>query len=551
MRLFWTVPVIALFAAVFALTPGDAVGRDEPSPADYEIVVENVLPVFRERAGRRALFVTVQFKIQQQGKAVTDVPAEQIVVEEDGRRVTDLEIFQPRARDLTTVLAIDVSGSMREHGKMNEAKQAAQTFLDRLDPKSDSGLILFDHELRLQEPPARDKARYAAHRAELRRHIDGASPGGGTAYLDAVSEAVRMLKGASGRRAVVVLTDGVDLSSQRTLEQVIAEAKAAEVPVYTLGIGEPGKNESVTTILVLDHSGSMRAKANDADRGSKMQALHVAASRFVDLMRPGAKTTLLPFSSRVETPGPFTTDKVDLKKKIQDLRPAGGTLLYDATYAGIETLVAGRPPGKKAVVVLTDGKDESPGSRHSAEEVIARAKEAGVPLHLLGLGRRREINEPIMRKMAQETGGTYHHAETQQKLFEIFENLSIELHDDGIDEASLKRLAAETGGSYHPARNVSELQLIYSRLADELQTTYVVTFPSQRSSHDGTARGIDVSLWRGGTRISQGGSVDYNVRGVVVPEMDHAVYLGFLAVLALLLALPAGLRGLYRFYGGQ
>jgi VWFA-related protein len=279
--------------------------------------------------------------------------------------------------------------------------------------------------------------------------------------------------------------------------------------------------------------------------------LHVAASRFVDLMRTGAKTTLLPFSSQVETPVPFTTDKVDLKKKIQNLRPGGGTLLYDATYAGIETLVAARQPGKKAVVVLTDGKDESPGSRHSAEEVIARAKEAGVPLHLLGLGRRREINEPVMKKMAKETGGSYHHAENQQKLFEIFESLSIDLHDDGIDEASLKRLATETGGAYHPARNVSELQLIYSKLAEELQSTYTVTFPSRRSVHDGTARGIEVMVKRDGVLLSQGGSADYNVRGVAVPEMDNAVYLILLAVLAVLLALPTGLRGLYRIYGGN
>jgi len=301
MRLFGMTSVVVLLAAVLAFVPGRAARDGAPTDLEYKIDEVKVFPVFRERDGRRALFVTVQFKIQRprDNAVVTDVPADQIVVEEDGKPVTDLEIFQPRARDLTTVLAIDVSGSMRDHGKMEEAKQAARTFLDRLDPKSDSGLILFDHELRLKEPPARDRAQAAAHRAELRRHVDGAQPGGGTSYLDAVSEAVRMLKGIPGRRAVVILTDGVDISSQRTLEQVIDEAKTAEVPVYTLGIGEPGKNEPVTTILVLDHSGSMRAKANDTDRSSKIQALHVAASRFVDLMRTGAKTTLLPFSSQV------------------------------------------------------------------------------------------------------------------------------------------------------------------------------------------------------------------------------------------------------------
>jgi hypothetical protein len=77
-----------------------------------------------------------------------------------------------------------------------------------------------------------------------------------------------------------------------------------------------------------------------------------------------------------------------------------------------------------------------------------------------------------------------------------------------------------------------------------------VTFPSRRSSHDGTARGIDVSVWREGVRVSNVGSADYNVHGVVVPELSSRVYLGFLGLLAALLLVPPGLRRLYRFYGG-
>src|SRR5207302_1989910 len=105
---------------------------------------------------------------------------------------------------------------------------------------------------------------------------------------------------------------------------------------------------------------------------TKMDALKRAATRFVELMRANATTTLLPFSSKVETAEPFTRDLALLKKRVAALRPEGGTLLYDATYQGLETLVAGDVKGRRAVVVLTDGKDESPGSRRSDEEVIER-----------------------------------------------------------------------------------------------------------------------------------------------------------------------------------
>ena len=45
------------------------------------------------------------------------------------------------------------------------------------------------------------------------------------------------------------MTDGIDLNSKQTIEQVIAEAKRERVRVYTIGIGEPGKLEQVNTVL--------------------------------------------------------------------------------------------------------------------------------------------------------------------------------------------------------------------------------------------------------------------------------------------------------------
>src|SRR5207248_9851368 len=91
-------------------------------------------------------------------------------------------------------------------------------------------------------------------------------------------------------------------------------------------------------------------------------------------------------------------------------------------------------------------------SNHRVEEVIEAANQARTPLHLLGLGRRDDMDEPVMQRMAQETKGTYHHAPTELKLFEFFESLSINLHDDGIDEEALRKLATETGGKYYPGR---------------------------------------------------------------------------------------------------
>jgi len=526
-----------------------APAQDAASP-EYHIDLDPNVVTSREKDGKKGLYVTLHFKVHRgkDGPVAEDVAKNEIAVEEDGRRVTDLEIFQPRAQGLTTVLAMDVSGSMASNNKIEEARKAANAFLDKLDAKSDSGLILFDHRLLVKESPGRDPSQFAAHRALLHQKINDAKPGGGTAYLDATDEALRMLKEVKGRKAVILMTDGVDMNSSRTMFQVIEQAKRDQTPIYTIGIGDPGKNELVTTVLVLDHSGSMAERAADGDDKPKIEALREASSRFVELMRPTAKTTLLPFSSDIQKPLPFSANKEALKRDIKELQPEGGTLLYDATWYGIETLAAARLPGKKAVVVLTDGWDESPGSRRTDQDVIDAAKAAGVRVYLLGLGRAEEINEPVMQKIADETKGEYFHAENQQKLYEIFEKLSIDLHDDGIDEKALGTLAKSTGGKYYPGRDVSKLSLIYDELTEELESTYTVTFAS-RHPDDGTARNIQVYVERGGKRASGVANTGYTVHGVIVPEMDHRVNLMLLIGLALLLAAPAGLRRLYRTSG--
>jgi VWFA-related protein len=526
----------------------------QTDPIDYSVTVDSssVVSAIRTRDGKQARYVSFQFTLKnlRDGAIVTSVPKEEIVVEEDGRKVLELELFPPQSQSLSVILAIDISGSMAHGNRMDEIKRAALAFLDRMDARADVGLVLFDHEVKTAVAPVRDPAQLRAHREEIRRLIREARPQGGTAYHDATVRATQLLKGIRGRKAIILMTDGMDTNSKLPLNQAILAAQANEVPVYTVGIGQPGKNDPFSTVLVLDRSGSMVQPADEDGEETRIEALKKAAKRFVELMRKNARATLIPFSDTIDIPEPFTNDLDILRDRIDRLKARGGTLLYDATFHGIETLTTADPPGKRAVVVLTDGQDEAPGSRRSDRAVIARAKEAQIPLYMLGLGPREEINEEVMRRMADETGGKYFHAGSERKLIEVFENLSIDLHDDGIDEESLTRLARETGGKYTHVKDLSQLSLLYERLAEELQSTYKVTFVSRRASFDGTARGIDVRVVRDGRTVSTIGRADDIARGIVVPQMSYSVYLVFLAVLMGLLAIPGGVHRIYRAFGG-
>src|SRR5262245_36446751 len=212
----------------------------------------------KDEHGNAGLFINVRFTITLEGDTkLEDVTGAdyKLKIEEDGHFMAERDVPRPKpAESFSAVLALDTSGSMKERNRMVQAKTAAQEFLRRLPGRADCGLILFDHEIR---PPVLAPT---ADRGGLLQQIMAVEPRGGTAYLDAAHEAIGMLaKAPPGReKAVVVMTDGVDLNSQTPIGLVISEALRNKVRIYTIGIGEPGKQERVNTVLVLDHSGSMK-----------------------------------------------------------------------------------------------------------------------------------------------------------------------------------------------------------------------------------------------------------------------------------------------------
>lgn len=495
---------------------------------------------------KKGLFVRVRFNITLDGNSVGKLDGTyKIVIEEDGKRVKEVDLPQPiPVESISVMLALDTSGSMKEHNRMEQARDAAKVFLTKLPAKSDCGLILFDHLIRHKQPPIFE-------RPPLLKEIYATPPRGGTAYLDATAEGIDMLRGTSrGReRAVVVMTDGVDLNSKKKIEDVIKQALAEpKVRVYTIGIGEPGKVEQVNTVLALDHSGSMTPPADDFDKDSKLVAMHRAAERFVDSMSPVGRCSIVPFSTKVDRVENFQPKAraAILKQSILRLQADGETALFDATYDAISLLDADGAKGKRAVIAMTDGIDNS--SRRRVEEVIERAKEAKVPLYILGFGRPNELDDATMRRMAEETGGKYYHAKNKAALMDIFENLSIQLHDDGVDEVSLKKLAKDTGGLYYPVKNVSDLKLILEQVTKSIQREpYEIIFESPSPRGDGRLRDVTLKLVRrgpggGGDQVLDERTGGYQVRGLVVAEMNPFVYLILLVIAGGLIALPGLLR---------
>src|SRR5260370_5168528 len=275
--------IIAALAGIMVLAAVPALGQQALVPQlqlPYKIDVnsksdEDLIQFSRKKPnGDNEIMLTVQFLIS----PVEGVDREQgknykVVIEEDGKFVKEVKIETPkRSEDLVVVMAMDISGSMKEHGRMKQARQASGVFFKSLPAKADCGLILFNHKPEVSVPPPAD-------RDLLRKHIQAAIPSGGTAYLDTTLQAIEMLKPSlfnNKGKAVVLLTDGQDVDSDAEIDKVIATAKQAKVRIYTVGIAEPGRQEKVTSVLVLDKSGSINQPPHDQAKNSQTQPLRLA-----------------------------------------------------------------------------------------------------------------------------------------------------------------------------------------------------------------------------------------------------------------------------------
>jgi VWFA-related protein len=272
----------------------------------------------------------------------------------------------------------------------------------------------------------------------------------------------------------------------------------------------------------------------------KMTSLKKAARRFVELMpSEGADTILLAFNDQIEfllDPVQFTSVKPRLLSAIDRLTPSGETRLWDAVLRGLKVLDASRAglaePPRLALIALTDGIDNRSDTRR-IDVVIDAARRLNIPAYMLGLGPRHSLRENDLREVAVRTGGQFYHVPDAAQLTEVFERLSIDLHDDGIDERSLRRLAEQTGGEYCDVRQADRLSQTFERLAVQVDNTYTVTFRSRRDRADGTARGIEIRFGELARAVSE-----YKTYGLITPLSDPKLYLSTLAVLLLLLLLP-------------
>jgi len=174
-----------------------------------------------------------------QGKYVHKLPRKEFKVFEDGSE-QKISTFALEENPFAATILMDTSGSME--GRISLARAAAIRFLDRLRP--DDVVSIFNFDSKVEQVQDFSNSRDLPSVAyDLRAE-------GQTKLHDAVVRAAQVLsKRPETRRAILVLSDGVDTKSSASLDKALNAALAANVTIYTVNMTDPGLPSAQRQIL--------------------------------------------------------------------------------------------------------------------------------------------------------------------------------------------------------------------------------------------------------------------------------------------------------------
>jgi Ca-activated chloride channel homolog len=198
-----------LTAAVSIVSPA----AQEPSAPVFRSAVEQVAVAAQVRDAR--------------GRLVTNLTATDFELFDDGQRRKLSNVWSEPSPASVAIL-MDASGSMST--KLAQARETATTLVAGLKPGADE-VALYSFDTSLQEVRPFSKSFAAADGAWNATKAYGA-----TSLWDAIAETAQKISDRQRRRALVVITDGVDSASMMKPSEVSAIASSLDVPVYILVI---------------------------------------------------------------------------------------------------------------------------------------------------------------------------------------------------------------------------------------------------------------------------------------------------------------------------
>lgn len=205
------------------------------------------------------------------------------------------------------------------------------------------------------------------------------------------------------------------------------------------------QKEGIDIVLVMDISGSMRAADFEPNR---LEAAKKLGVEFVD-MRSGDRVGLVVYAGEGLIQAPLTLDHDLVKKQIKSLDfsllPDGTAIGMGITYGTF--LLSNSKSKNKIMVLLTDGRNNA--GNIDPETAAENALDSGIKIYTIGVGKRGKVPYPVQ--------GAFGVTRYAQANFEINEDI-------------VKRISDRTGGEYFRATSREALENIYERI-DKMEKT--------------------------------------------------------------------------------
>lgn len=251
-----SIGIMTVLLAVMLFSPALAQDTDEAEP---QVIITQI-------DTSQFPSVTVYISVTDAAGEPVGIDPGRLVIQENGVTIQP-EQMQGNAGvvdALTTMLVMDVSGSMYTADKLDTAKEAAKAYVDQMRAGDQTGLMSFNTEVVYVQQLTPDVD-------SIKAAIDSLVAENDTAMYDALVEAADLLDPVAGRKAIIVLTDGMDNVSQSDLGNVIDRIGPSGLSISTVGLGNPEDQNATLAgidepalIELANRAGGEYAYANDA-----------------------------------------------------------------------------------------------------------------------------------------------------------------------------------------------------------------------------------------------------------------------------------------------
>ena len=210
--------------------------------------------------------------------------------------------------------------------------------------------------------------------------------------------------------------------------QIEEDGAAQTLSHFSLPPSDVGADTRVSVLFAMDVSSSVFTATGALD------AMKAAITDFINnRMQAGDFGAVVKFHKRIEflDPPGFTDDKAQLIAAVQEEEEfKRGTAFYDVIKSAVDRIKnqPNLPPGARAVIVLSDGRDSSSTSTYDA--LLAPLDGSDIPVFTIAFGKEEIIEEDVLQFIADATHGKYYRTGGVEDFAEVYEAIGALLQNE-------------------------------------------------------------------------------------------------------------------------